>query len=134
MKSFSLDISKFGKKAVANADKFCKKVVFDMHRMLVERTPVDTGRAKANNQVAINNMPLESVLEFDKTGHATIRNGQAVMQNFKLGDTVFIYNNVSYIVPLEFYGHSKQAPNGMFRITFNEIVTQLGATAREING
>lgn len=134
MKSFSLDISKFGKKALANADKFCKKVVFDMHRMIVERTPVDTGRAKANTQIAINNMPLESVLEFDKNGQATIRKGQMIMQNFKLGDTVFIYNNVSYIIPLEFYEHSKQAPNGMFRITFNEIVTHLGATANEING
>ena len=34
----------------------------------------------------------------------------------KMGDTVYIYNNLIYSVPLE-YGWSTQAPNGVVRIT-----------------
>jgi hypothetical protein len=50
------------------------------------------------------------------------------LAQFKLGDTVFIYNNVEYILALEF-GSSKQAPAGMFRISFEEIVQHLGGVA-----
>lgn len=126
MTSFSLDLAKFGQKAVNNAEKIVRKIGFDMHSRIVQRMPVDTGRAKANQQISINSLPSGSVLEFDKSGNAAISKGNRALANFKLGDTIFLYNNVEYIIPLE-YGHSKQAPQGMFRITFEEIVQHLGA-------
>lgn len=126
MTSFSLDLAKFGQKAVDNAEKIVRKIGFDMHSRIVQRMPVDTGRAKANQQISINSLPSGSVLEFDKSGNAAISKGNRALANFKLGDTIFLYNNVEYIIPLE-YGHSKRAPQGMFRVTFEEIVQHLGA-------
>ena len=128
MTSFSLDLAKFGQKAIDNGEKIVRKIAFDMHSRIVMRMPRDTGRATANQQISINTLPSGSILEFDKSGNSTISNGGATLARFKLGDTIFLYNNVEYIIPLE-YGHSKQAPSGMFRISFEEIVQHLGAKA-----
>lgn len=129
MSSFSVDLAKFGQKAVNNSEKIVRKIGFDMHSRIVQRMPVATGRAKANQQISINSLPSGSVMDFDKKGNATIRKGKAKLAAFNLGDTIFLYNNVEYIIPLE-YGHSqKQAPNGMFRISFEEIVQHLGGVA-----
>lgn len=129
MSSFSVDLAKFGQKAVNNSEKIVRKVGFDMHSRIVQRMPVDTGRAKANQQISINSLPSGSIMDFDKKGNATIRKGKATLASFNFGDTIFLYNNVEYIIPLE-YGHSqKQAPNGMFRISFEEIVHHLGGVA-----
>jgi hypothetical protein len=127
MSSFSLDLAKFGQKAVDNADKIVRKIGFDMLSRIVKRMPVDTGRARANTQISINNLPSDATLETDKSGNGAIRSAGVVLKNFKLGDTIFIYNNVEYILNLE-YGSSKQAPQGMFRISFNEIAQHLGAS------
>jgi hypothetical protein len=124
--SFSVDLAKFGQKAVDNGEKIVRKIAFDMHSRIVQRMPADTGRAKANQQISINSLPSGSVMEFDKKGNATISKGNKALASFNLGDTIFLYNNVEYILPLE-YGHSKRAPQGMFRITFEEIVQHLGA-------
>lgn len=123
--SFSLDLAKFGQKAIDNSEKIIRKIGFDMHSRIVQRMPVDTGRAKANQQISFNSLPSGSVMDFDKKGNATIRKGKATLAAFNLGDTIFLYNNVEYIIPLE-YGHSKQAPNGMFRISFEEMAQHLG--------
>lgn len=128
MSSFSVDLAKFGQKAIDNGEKIIRKIGFDMHSRIVQRMPKDTGRATANQQISINSLPLGSVLEFDKSGNATISKGVDALARFKLGDTIFLYNNVEYIIPLE-YGHSKQAPAGMFRISFEEIVQHLGGVA-----
>lgn len=126
MSTFSLDLAKFGQKAIDNAEKIVCKIAFDIHSRIVKRMPVDTGRAKANQQISINTLPTDSILSIDKEGTVTIASGNQELAHFKLGDTVFLYNNVEYIIPLEF-GHSElQAPNGMFRISFEEIVQHLG--------
>ena len=80
----------------------------------------------ANTQISIDTLPSDSTMETDKSGSGTIRSGGRVLKNFELGDTIFIYNNVEYILDLE-WGSSKQAPQGMFRISFDEIAHHLGA-------
>ena len=133
MSTFTLDLSKFGAKAVANAEQVARKIGLDMHSRIVERMPVETGRARANTSIAIGGNPGSSTTDTDKHGGPTIAKNKPVVNQFKLGDSITIYNNVEYIVPLE-YGHSKiQAPQGMFRITFNEIASQVGAYASEVN-
>lgn len=128
MSTFSVDLAKFGHKAVFNAEKIVRKIVFDMHSSIVKRMPVDTGRALANTQISIHNLPYHSVLKTDKSGNATIFSGRQEVSRFNLGDTVFIYNNVEYVVALEF-GTPKRPPVGMFRISFDEIVQHLGGVA-----
>jgi len=45
MSTFSLDLAKFGQKAIDNSEKIIRKIGFDMHARIVMRMPVDTGRA-----------------------------------------------------------------------------------------
>ena len=135
MSSFELDLAKFGQKALGNAEKTIRVFALKMHQRIVERTPVDTGRAKANNMVSIHNNPGATTEEKDSTplnqhDPRTLARAMSDSSSFKLGDTIIIYNNVEYIVPLE-YGYSNQAPAGMFRTSFNEAVTQFDATVRE---
>lgn len=128
MTTFSVDLAKFGQKAIDNSEKIVRKIALDMHSRIVKRMPVDTGRARANTQISLHSLPTDASMEVDKSGNATIRSAGTALRDFQLGDTVFIYNNVEYILFLEF-GSSKQAPQGMFRITFEEIVQHLGGVA-----
>ena len=137
MSSFEIDLAKFGQKAVNNASRFVRKVAFDMHRGCAERCPVDTGRAKANMQLNVGRNPGNVTEQKDNTpkgqvGAANIAAAQSGIARFRLGDEITIYNNVEYIVSLE-YGSSRQAPEGMFRISFQDVVNNLGATAREVS-
>jgi nitroimidazol reductase NimA-like FMN-containing flavoprotein (pyridoxamine 5'-phosphate oxidase superfamily) len=48
------------------------------------------------------------------------------VQSLTIGQTAYLVNNLPYAVPLE-YGHSKQAPGGMVRITlarFQQVVDE----------
>jgi hypothetical protein len=47
----------------------------------------------------------------------------SLINTYSLGDTIWIANNVKYIGKLEFEFTSKQAPQGMFRISIADILT-----------
>lgn len=130
MGSFTEDLKRFGAKTEKAISMVVRKIVLDVHRRVVMRSPVDVGRFRANNQISLNDLPSSSTLAFDKNGAATIRKGEVVMATFDLGDTVFIYNNVAYALPIE-YGHSKRAPGGVYRISIQDILTHINKYARE---
>jgi len=123
--SFTLDLSRFRIKTEKQASQVVRKIVLDLFTLIVKRSPVDTGRFRANNQISLNSLPGDAVLTFDKTGNVTIRNGNAKIGSYKLGDTIFIYNNVEYGLNLE-YGSSQQAPQGVYRLSVSDIMLQLG--------
>ena len=131
MGSFTEDLKRFGAKTEKAIGMVVREIVLDLHRYVVMRSPVDTGRFRANNQISLNDIPSSSTLEFDKDSTATISNNEAVVATFDLGDTVFIYNNVAYALSIE-YGHSKQAPGGVFRISIQDILTHIDKYAREV--
>lgn len=88
---------------------------------VVMRTPVDYGRARANNQISIGS-PVYQVLDrFDKDGGATILEGVTRLSGLEPYTVVYLQNNLPYIERLE-DGHSKQAPVGMFGAAFNSVV------------
>ena len=92
------------------------------------RTPVDTGRARANWQVAIGTIPSGTLELNDKSGQATINKVQAASMGVVAGDVIYLTNNLPYAVPLE-EGYSKQAPAGMVALTvqdFQSVVAQIG--------
>ena len=103
---------------------FHKKVSLDALGRVVEKTPVDTGRARANWQVGIDNAPEGEVpIGTDPRG-----NGLAALTALRPNRVVYISNNVEYIVPLE-EGSSNQAPNGMVAVTLEELSQQFGGGA-----
>lgn len=126
MGTFAVSLHRFKVKTTKQASQLVRKIALDLFTLIVTRSPVDTGRFRANNQVSLNGLPGDAVLAFDKDGNATISRGNAVLASYKLGDTIFLYNNVEYGLALE-YGHSQQAPQGMYRLSAMELVAHLGA-------
>lgn len=131
MGSFSHDLRRFRSNTEKKLDMIVRKIVFDVYRRIVKRSPVDTGRFRANNQISLNSLPPDSVFQFGKNRGAILRKGQDVLKAFELGDTVFIYNNVVYALALE-YGHSQQAPEGIYRISVQELMAHIGAVAGSV--
>lgn len=125
MASFAANISYFVKKTKIKGVLVMKKIAFDGLRGVVLKSPVDTGRFRGNWQVSINTVDLTvDPKKFDKAGPGTLAAGQNKMNAVKWEDTIYISNNVPYAGPLE-YGHSKQAPRGMLRLTFLELKASL---------
>ena len=133
MASFAVDISRWTEKAKGNLDLVVRKVALDLFRRIIMRSPVDLGRFKGNWQVAINSAPAGTLELNDKSGTATIARATAVTLGLKAGQSIFLVNNLSYARKLEF-GHSKQAPMGMIRITVEEfggIVSDAASKAKK---
>jgi hypothetical protein len=127
---FSAQIAEFVAKAKGNADLVVRKVALEMFSRVIQKSPVDTGRFKGNWQVAIGSLPAGTLEINDKGGTATIARVTATALGVKAGDVIYLVNNLEYALPLE-YGHSKQAPSGMVRLTileFNGIVSQAAAS------
>ncbi|APC18175.1 hypothetical protein BLL42_21510 [Pseudomonas frederiksbergensis] len=84
------------------------------------------GRFRGNWQFSIDT-PAEGVLDqVDPSGNVTIAVLRAQVQALTIGQTAYIVNNLPYGIALE-YGHSKQAPGGMVRVTltrFQQIVEE----------
>ncbi|MCX4217397.1 hypothetical protein MKZ87_07065 [Pseudomonas sp. MCal1] len=84
------------------------------------------GRFRGNWQFLIG-APADGVLDqVDPGGNVTLAKLKLQVEQLTIGQTAYIVNNLPYAVPLE-YGHSKQAPGGMVRITlarFQQIVDE----------
>lgn len=126
---WTLDLEKYAKKKGEQLEKVRKQVAIEMYTGVVEKTPVDTGRARGNWQIGIGidiTTPTDRESKTGAFGEELPKLGKAI------GDEkIFISNNLPYIVALE-YGHSKQAPNGMVGLTFIEIQSKIKELMRGI--
>ena len=134
--SFALDIQKFAQKCGSNADLVVRKVVLDIGRSLVEKTPVGNpdlwqnpdnkpdgyvgGHARANWSHSIGALVNQEFKEIDATGGASIDRIISSVPIKAAGKVHYIQNSVPYIQALE-DGHSTQAPAGMVAITQTEF-------------
>jgi hypothetical protein len=144
--SFAADISKFVEKTKLKADVVVRKLAMDGLAGVVRMSPVDTGRFRGSWRVGVNRVDLETEPKGnqhkDKNGHTledpfkqkaantnvatakALSEGSKQIAQAKFGDVIAITNNLAYGPPLE-RGHSKQAPQGMLRVTFMRLQTQL---------
>jgi hypothetical protein len=84
------------------------------------------GRFRANWHLSIDVVENVTFDEVDPTGQETIAALVSAISDFTAGQTAYLINNLPYAIPLE-YGHSKQAPQGMVRVTlarFQSIVKE----------
>ena len=129
--SVSGDIAKFNRKVKKNATIIFKKVSFDAYSDIIRMTPVDPGRAKGNWLAQINHYPLDAVEMLDKTGSKGLVEAAQVTERLKLGDSMFIVNNLPYIQKLE-DGHSPQGANmvRMAKLKFKRSVNMAARSLR----
>ena len=90
------------------ADKILKKII--------DTSPVKSGHYKLNNKVSIDTRDYSEVPGVDPGGSSALQRGRAkIDQVKKLGHEIIIQNNVEYADSIEF-GHSDQAPAGVYRV------------------
>ena len=111
-----------------------KKFSTDVFRSVIMKTPVDTGRARANWNMNVGSIDY-SVDDPEQYGESTGKHkGNSAApaspreKQLKLGKgdgekVIYITNNLPYIGELE-NGHSTQAPRGMVSLTLNEVRSQ----------
>lgn len=129
---FAADISAFVEKTKVKADLVLQKVALDMLAGVITRSPVDTGFFRANWRVGINHVDLSGPTDNPAgTPFTTSGAGEASILQARFGDVIFITNNTVYALALE-NGHSGQAPQGVMRITFEDVTARLDATIRKV--
>lgn len=111
-----------------------KKFALDLVKCIVQENPVDTGRSRAAwypSMVGLGFAGAEAMLQKpsrhsgQRPTEGGIRQGKkegSFKPRLALGPYSFIdmVNNVKYILFLE-YGHSKQSPWGMVRVSMREL-------------
>jgi hypothetical protein len=144
---FQLDLSKIIEKAKGNGSAVARKIALDLNTKVIEKTPRDEGIAKNRWAVALNTVD-NAEYNADINGAGAVARGVGRLKDFKVGDTIYITNNVPYIRKLEYglygnpegsangpktiNGYSTQAPSGFVRITFQEIISQFPRIAASV--
>jgi hypothetical protein len=127
MSKWSIDLGKYATDTVQKTNQVCRKVALSVFRRVVMRTPVDTGRARANWMPTVGTPSNETTEAIDKSGAGVMGKvtGQAGRWDPSKGQSIFLTNNLPYIEVLEKgrVGNkgSIQAPQGMVGITVAEF-------------
>jgi len=121
--SFNRELIRLGEFCDKNYENIVTKTMIDLFRSIVELTPIDTGRARANWALA-----LDLTTE-DYANYTDVAQWEYKMED---GTTVWIYNNLVYIVPLE-EGSSDQAPQGMVAISLRRFAEFLGYNVDQLS-
>lgn len=146
--SFSTDIAKFVAKTTRKNNAIVRRIVVDLGTSLVMKTPVGEpslwgnpesapegyagGAARANWQYGNGEMP-ESVLDLiDKGGNSTINRIIGGVKASPAASIHWIANNLPYMQRLE-TGWSKQAPQGMLRLTVLEFEPTIRDALKNVN-
>lgn len=142
MPSFSANIDAWIQKTGLKANVVLRRIALEALRGVILKSPVDTGRFRSSWRVGVNTVDL--TVEPPVTGGGTrdsagrLRdaggrfvsgeksntNKEGAISSAKFGDSIYITNNIPYGPRLE-GGYSKQAPNGMVRLTFEEVKANL---------
>jgi hypothetical protein len=96
--------------ATGHIDTRIRKATSEVFKNIRFMTPVDTGRARGNWHCTVG-APFSGQ---DATG--TDGSIQSAIPR-RAGSVVYLTNNVPYIGRLEYDAHSRQAPNGMVRVS-----------------
>ena len=103
-------IQAFNVKAMAQSEAKIKKAFIGLSTDIIMDTPVLSGRLRNNWFPSVNS---GSNAKTDETSNQAIGRVSAV--KFKLGDTLYLTNNLPYAKRIEFDNWSAKAPAGMCR-------------------
>jgi hypothetical protein len=129
-----IEIDKIIAKAKDNGARVARKFALELQAKVIEKSPVDKGFLRANWNVSLNLMDTAEY-NSDISGSTAIARGIGELFSFKVGDSIYITNNMPYVAKLEFGlygegektagGYSKQAPQGFVRITYKDVINDI---------
>lgn len=120
--NFALEIEKVG-------DELLRKVSAEMLQGVIMGSPVMDGAFRSNHRVTVNKTTNETVpSNGNKAPKGTLdqevfAEGAGQILQAKLGDSVYIQNNLPYALRLE-NGHSQQASLGIYSLTFLSVASK----------
>ncbi len=139
--SFNNDIKKFNHSFEEGYKAVVTGTFLDLAGKIIKRSPVGNislwkvkrkpkgyagGRFRANWTATLNRPSTSKTSSKDKSGRKAIKSAKTTTLKYKLGDSLFLVNNLPYSIALE-DGWSKQAPIGMVKVTvalFHGIVSK----------
>lgn len=131
--SFAASVANWAERTTRDIDNIHREILDDVAHRLVHGSPVDTGHFKGNWQFGIGYVPLDEIDVLDRDGVATLNKLLRLIRMAKAGGNVYFSNNVPYSLALE-YGHSKQAPMGMVRITVTDAQLITDTAVAKVKG
>ncbi len=105
-----------------------RATALQLFTQVIERTPVDTGRARGNWRTSINSPASGAIERTD--GSAAIGEVSLKAASFTRADTIYLANNLPYIQRLE-DGYSGQAPQGMVATSVDAFQRAIDQAARK---
>ena len=118
--TFALDLSKAIEKAKDKAELATRKITLELFSNVILKSPVDTGRFRANWNCSIGSPDRSTSEETDKSGSAAIGRVRSEVTKYTLdGRSIYLANSLPYAERLE-NGWSDQAPQGMVRLSIIE--------------
>lgn len=135
-------MNKYCKKQGVKLTKVRRTYAYALYSSIVKKTPVDTGRARANWNISVGSPDLTTTEETRKSPKP-----MKDMAGNLDDESIFISNNLPYITTLEYggypnppkkdggktvNGYSKQAPEGMVGVTLANNEAIFNAAVRRI--
>jgi len=113
--SFAESVTEFSKKTEKKIRQGHQLAIISLFSSVILRSPVDTGRFRANWIITADQPSKDTRMEFDKSGSYVINTVVKFMEDNK-ASTIYLANNLPYAERLE-NGWSQQAPYGMVRLS-----------------
>ncbi len=143
--TFKADLTKWVQKAKGKQDAVVRKIVIDLGKSIIIKNPVGDanywkspppegyvgGRSRANWMYGNNVMPSGAIDNIDPSGSKTIAKLVAQVSSTPTASVHWIANSLPYIRRLE-EGWSRQAPQGMVRLTIEEFQQTVRKAANSI--
>lgn len=109
---FVIDLQRFTKKANADVKQAIRKITLEAFKRVIFRTPVDTGRARANWSLSTGAPVTFSIVGEDKSGSDTLKKTSDGVMVWECTGGIFLSNNLPYILTLEYGGYPKTVKYG----------------------
>lgn len=122
-------IKEFIRLVEAEHDAIFRDATTRVKNSLVRLSPVAEGDYVADWDVAAGNWPTDTEQRSDPSKRATRARLQPDLNDLRMGETVFFENNDPVATKLEF-GYSKQAPQGVVRMTARRWRSFVSGAAR----
>lgn len=116
-------------------DEVMRGTALELQSRIMQRTPVDTGRARANWNATTGSANTTTDLGATEADvPAKQQEGSELIRvtGFANGEHLFLANGLPYIESLE-NGSSAQAPSGMVALTIEELTPVVEQLAREVS-
>ena len=117
-KQFSIDLTRWGTSLEKEqAPQFIRKIALDLLKKITVKSPVKTGRFKANWMTGIGGADETTT---ESTVDDAVMRGSIILSAYRDLKQIHLSNNLPYAAALE-HGHSQQAPLGVAEISVAEI-------------